>query len=94
MKKTLIALTAMLMLCGCYKDGERLSPAKTNSHFDVHFLFEVDGVKVYRFEDGGHYVYFTNANGRCEYEHYVSTGKFTYTEKMQTVCSNTEQNER
>ena len=88
MKQTLIALTAMLMLCGCATDGERLSPAKTKRNFNVDFLFEVDGVKVYRFEDSrGHYVYFTNANGRCEYEHYVSTGKFTYSVKMQTLCN-------
>ena len=87
MKKTLIALIALLMLCGCYKGGERIPPTKTNAHFDVRFLFEVDGVKVYRFEDGGHYVYFTNANGRCEYDRYVSTGKFTYSVKMQTLCN-------
>ena len=27
--------------------------------FAVEYLFEKDGVKVYRFEDGGHYHYFT-----------------------------------
>jgi hypothetical protein len=27
--------------------------------FEVEYLFEKDGVKVYRFEDGGRYHYFT-----------------------------------
>lgn len=34
--------------------------------YDVVFLFECNGVKVYRFKDDwtGEYIYFTNANGR------------------------------
>ena len=39
--------------------------------YDVVFLFECNGVKVYRFIDclSGDYVYFTNANGMTYYEY-------------------------
>lgn len=32
-------------------------------YYNVTFLFECNGVKVYRFEDRSAYYYFTNANG-------------------------------
>lgn len=35
--------------------------------FDVQFLFETDGVKVYRFFDSGDYIYFTNTSGTTSY---------------------------
>ncbi|HCY41263.1 MAG TPA: hypothetical protein DHV48_07910 [Prolixibacteraceae bacterium] len=42
-------------------------PAETvpanNDTYQVEYLFEHDGCKVYRFEDRGHYVYFTNCVG-------------------------------
>jgi hypothetical protein len=31
-----------------------------NKNYDVDFLFEYEGCKVYRFYDYGNYVYFTN----------------------------------
>ncbi len=34
-----------------------------NKTYDVDYLFEHDGCKVYRFEDMGNYVYFTNCKG-------------------------------
>ena len=42
------------------------------------FLFECNGVKVYRFKDKytGEYVYFTNANGRTYYEYTKRTGRY------------------
>jgi len=33
-----------------------------NATYSVDYLFEHEGCKVYRFEDHGHYVYFTNCN--------------------------------
>ena len=34
--------------------------------YEVVFLFECNGVKVYRYVDRGAYYYFTNANGMVE----------------------------
>lgn len=46
--------------------------------YDVKFLFECDGVKVYRFRDGED-VYFTNANGMTKYQYTTRTGKYSHT---------------
>ena len=46
--------------------------------YDVKFLFECDGVKVYRFHDGKD-VYFTNANGMTKYQYTTRTGKYSHT---------------
>ena len=46
--------------------------------YDVKFLFECEGVKVYRFRDGED-VYFTNANGMTKYQYTTRTGKFSHT---------------
>lgn len=40
----------------------RVTP-ENNKTYRVDFLFEYDGCKVYRFNDYGNYVYFTNCNG-------------------------------
>lgn len=53
--------------------------------YSVTFLFECDGVKVYRFYDGK-YIYFTNANGVTEYQYTTKVGKFGHqTHKVQSI---------
>ena len=49
--------------------------------YDVQFLFECNGVKVYRFIDcfSGMYVYFTDANGMTKYQYTTRAGKFSHT---------------
>lgn len=39
------------------------SPSENNKSYQVEYLFEHEGCKVYRFLDHGHYVYFTNCKG-------------------------------
>lgn len=70
MKKFILvlALASSMILTGCEKAG---TPAQTDGakhDFDVHFLFEADGVKVYRFWDAGEYIYFTNTSGTTSYK--------------------------
>lgn len=36
-----------------------------NRDYQVDYLFEYDGCKVYRFYDRGNYVYFTNCRGEA-----------------------------
>jgi len=53
--------------------------------YDVKFLFECGGVKVYRFYDGK-YIYFTNANGMTKYQYTTRTGKFSNkTHRVQSI---------
>jgi hypothetical protein len=54
--------------------------------YDVKFLFECNGVKVYRFFDCGEDVYFTDANGMTKYQYTTRTGKFGHqTHKVQSI---------
>lgn len=39
------------------------SVPRNNRTYRVEYLFEHDGCKVYRFNDNGRYVYFTNCTG-------------------------------
>jgi Domain of unknown function (DUF4884) len=36
---------------------------RNNKSYTVEYLFEHDGCRVYRFQDGNQYVYFTNCTG-------------------------------
>ena len=70
----LFAFVFSMFLTGCEKAG---TPAQTDGakhDFDVQFLFEVEGVKVYRFFDAGEYIYFTNCNGTTSYN---TSGKYS-----------------
>ena len=54
--------------------------------YDVQFLFECNGVKVYRFIDLGYIVYFTDANGMTRYQYTTRAGKFGHqTHKVQSI---------
>jgi hypothetical protein len=56
MKKILLLLIIVSILSCKGKAIEQTS----NGDFEVEYLFEKDGVKVYRFWDGGSVHYFTN----------------------------------
>ena len=58
MKKVILALVIIIGLSSCYKKAQ--STEQTGNGFKVEFLFEKDGIKVYRFFDGGNYHYFTS----------------------------------
>ena len=73
----LVLLVVALVMAAC--EGEPLITAETgNPNFQVAFLFEHEGCKVYRFQDGGHPRYFVNCgNGRARTEsnHSQQAGK-------------------
>jgi hypothetical protein len=62
--KPLVMLFFILGLNSCTYQipVSKVSP-ENNKTYEVDFLFEHDGCKVYRFRDKGNYVYFTNCNG-------------------------------
>lgn len=79
MRKLILCSILSLMMSSCgykiRKKPESLKPKLTKEqirkqeyeqkleYYNVTFLFECNGVKVYRFEDRSAYYYFTNANG-------------------------------
>ena len=66
------------LLSGCIKESQ--SSETLGKGFKVEFLFEKDGIKVYRFTDGGNSHYFTS---RGETMTPQSSGKTTYEENIQ-----------
>ena len=50
-----------------------------NDGFEVEYLFEKDGIKVYRFWDSGHYHYFTSEGETISIQ---TVGKTTYSENI------------
>ena len=89
MKKITLLLLSLLLISGCEDSGEPrpVHTAHKGENYNVRLLFEVDGVKVYRFYDGSGYVYFTNTNGITRTDRSVTTGKVTQTEPVVTYCN-------
>ena len=82
MRKFILCSILALMVCSCgYEIRKKPEPPKPKltkeqirkqeyeqrlKDYEVVFLFECNGVKVYRYVDRGAYYYFTNANGMVE----------------------------
>ena len=83
--KTLIVLAALslLLLSGC--EDQALAVADTNNvKIAVSLLFELDGVRLYRFTDGGRSIYYAVQGGAptgtsWDVVRTHSTGKTTHT---------------
>lgn len=97
MKKLILLSVLAFIIASCVNNHEPPKPKLTKEQiqkqeyeqrlkdYDVKFLFECDGVKVYRFRDGED-VYFTNANGMTKYQYTTRTGKFGYkTHRVQSI---------
>jgi hypothetical protein len=85
----LIALFAAL-LCGCYHEPKAIRTDHTNNpKVDVELIIEHDGCRVYRFWDGGHWVYFVKGGEQTMWGETVSDpdGKHSHVEhrSAQTV---------
>lgn len=54
-----ICVTTFFTSCMIQEPISTKAPAN-NETYQVDFLFEYDGCKVYRFQDRGNYIYFSN----------------------------------
>lgn len=86
MKRLFIASFLFLSLCSCLGEGMPVDATEQKGNFRPEFLFEVDGVRVFRFYDSGRHVYFTNTTGRVEWERTSSNGKRRVIYHEATVC--------
>ncbi|MFW5758724.1 MAG: DUF4884 domain-containing protein [Bacteroidota bacterium] len=59
----LLAAVASVFFSCTVRKPVASTPPENNDSYRVHYLFEHEGCKVYRFFDKGNYVYFTNCNG-------------------------------
>jgi hypothetical protein len=77
MKYTFIlSLLALSLLSSCYHDPQ--SSTTTGNDIKIELLFEHDGIRMYRFNDG-HYHYFTSKGETITSQ---SSGKTTYEETI------------
>ncbi len=58
MRKLVLMLVVGLSIVSCR--NKSISTSREGIEFEVEFLFEKDGVKVYRFYDNGRTHYYTN----------------------------------
>ena len=91
MKKLILLSVFAFIIASCVNNHEHPKPKLTKEQvrkqeyeqrlkdYDVKFLFECDGVKVYRFLDRNRLIYFTDANGMTKYQYTTRTGKFSHT---------------
>jgi hypothetical protein len=67
MKSLIKSLFILIVSCGFLSCTHQIPISRVtpenNKTYQVNFLFEYDGCKVYRFFDYGNTVYFTNCNG-------------------------------
>ena len=85
MKKLLLLLMSGLVLTSCEPvPGQKVEIIDGPKGAKVEKLFTVDGVTVYRFQDGTEKVYFTNASGTVKYETDDGDGNVT---THRTLCN-------
>ena len=77
MKKLILTALTIGLLGGCNHDPQ--SAKTVGNGIKVEFLFEHNGIKMYRFCDGGHVHYFTD---RGETMSEQGTGKTYYEETI------------
>lgn len=70
-----------MALTGCLSEPIFTEKVGKDNKYEVDFLFEKDGVKVYRFFDGGRFHYFTT-NGTTLTQR--NMGKSSYEETIET----------
>ncbi len=69
---------SLIILCACQKEGQELKNS-TNPNFYVSLLFEVDNIKIYRFQDEGRSHYFASKGiTLAEQTKYMQIGKTSY----------------
>lgn len=93
MKKIILLILATILLVGCKENGSPVTTTDSVDNFRVVKLFEIDGISVYRFNDWGTYVYFTNGKGevqsKIKHSRYDPASKMTVitTETTETICN-------
>lgn len=88
--KYFLVLISTITMFSCLSNGGSNVEVKSEDGQDyrVRLLFEVDGVKVYRFVDD-RVIYFTNTNGNIGYRYTTRTGKTASNHNITTLCNST-----
>ena len=78
---TIIIVLGAMIFGACINEPISKERIGKDDGFEVEYLFDKDGVKVYRFFDNGHYHYFTTKGETISTQ---SAGKTTYSENIKS----------
>lgn len=78
----ILSILTSIILSSCNKAAQETTPT-TNSAIKVDLLFEKDGCKIYRFNDAGHNVYWSDCRGKVESVYNESSGKSSHEVRIQ-----------
>lgn len=63
-----IQILAAILLYSCIpQKAISVQKAKNNKDYKIEYLFAHDGCKMYKFQDGFNWIYFSNCNGDTTY---------------------------
>jgi hypothetical protein len=83
-KWILPALLLITLFFGCMNEPrEKIQ----NGDFTVEFLFEQNGCKMYRFEDGGRFVYWADCEGRVVSSYKSKSHKTQTTKSIEAITT-------
>lgn len=77
-------LLAAVLFTGCVQNAKE---SVQNGNFKVEFLFEQNGCKMYRFKDGGRYVYWSDCQGKVQSDYSTQSNKTRVTHHVEAVTS-------
>ncbi len=78
---TIIIVLGAMIFGACINEPISKVRIGKDDGFEVEYLFDKDGVKVYRFFDNGHYHYFTTKGETISTQ---TAGKTTYSENIKS----------
>lgn len=84
--KKLIIITALFALFGCKKEAISSEKTKINN-IELELLFEKDGCKMYRFNDGGRNVYWATCEGKTSYSYSTKNRNQTITNHVEEITT-------
>ncbi len=83
MKKYII-IFILVILTSCMNESKETIK---DGDFKIELLFKKDGCNVYRFRDGGRYIYWSNCSGNMQSNYTQSSGKSTTTIRMESFTN-------
>ena len=82
--KTILSIYFLFVILSCEKRAAK--ETTKDGDFEIEFLFEKDGCKMYRFYDG-RYVYWTNCEGKTNADYQTRSGKTTTQHRVEAITS-------
>jgi hypothetical protein len=85
--KSIIILCAMIAVVSSPSCQGEAKESIQEGDFKIDLLFEKDGCKIYRFNDAGRYIYWTNCQGNMQSNYNQQSGKVHYIVRMESFTS-------